>query len=79
MNTIPELMEACDQIWDQVISSQDKDMQAALHLLYNRMEHPMAFVSLVGETSSGKSTIINSLLGETLLPIGARPTTGVVT
>jgi len=30
-------------------------------------------LGVIGVTSSGKSTMINSLLGETLLPVGARP------
>ncbi|MFF6947178.1 dynamin family protein [Streptomyces iakyrus] len=36
-------------------------------------------VAVVGEFSSGKSTLINALLGEALLPAGALPTTDTVT
>lgn len=37
------------------------------------------YLTLLGETSSGKSTFANSLMLEDLLPVGAPATTGVVT
>ena len=48
-------------------------------MLMARLECPQAFVTLVGETSTGKTTLINSLLGMELLPVSAKPTTATVT
>lgn len=48
-------------------------------LLLGRLTLPQAYVTVVGETSTGKSSLINALLGQDVLPASARPTTGVVT
>ncbi len=48
-------------------------------LLDERISVPESFVVLLGETSSGKSTLINGLIGSEVLPVGAEPTTGSVT
>jgi hypothetical protein len=50
-----------------------------LRLLTQRIHRPDAFVSVVGETSTGKSTLINALLGAPILPAAAGPSTGTVT
>lgn len=56
-----------------------KDLLGAAHLLDERIRNPRSFVTLVGETSTGKSTLVNSLLGRRLIPASAGPTTAVVT
>ena len=50
-----------------------------LLLLTQRAHRPEAFVVVVGETSTGKSTLINGLLGARILPSAAGPSTGTVT
>lgn len=50
-----------------------------LLLLAQRAHRPEAFVVVVGETSTGKSTLINGLLGARILPSAAGPSTGTVT
>ena len=42
------------------------------------MDNPKSYVMLLGETSSGKSTILNGLLGCACLPAASSPTTGEV-
>lgn len=44
--------------------------------LYERISNPDAYVVFLGETSSGKTTMINGLLGGSVLPTRPRPTTG---
>jgi hypothetical protein len=55
------------------------DRRAAARLLGVRLRQPQSYVTLAGETSTGKSTLLNALLGENLLPVDAPPTTGLVT
>jgi energy-coupling factor transporter ATP-binding protein EcfA2 len=52
------------------------------NILYNfldeRISAPESFVVMLGETSSGKSTLVNGLLGSFELAVGASPTTGTI-
>lgn len=43
-----------------------------------RWQFPGFRLAFVGEFSRGKSTLINRLLGQDLLPVGVRPTTGTL-
>jgi hypothetical protein len=52
---------------------------AMLHAARDRAVRPTCRVVLVGEFSSGKSTLANTLLGQRLLAVGAVPTTAEVT
>lgn len=47
--------------------------------LYSRLKDPSSYVVFLGETSSGKSSIINGLLGENILPVSAAPSTASIT
>lgn len=47
--------------------------------LYERMQSPDSYVVFIGETSSGKSSIINGILDNPILPVSAIPTTGSIT
>lgn len=47
--------------------------------IFVAMNQPMFSVALVGEFSSGKSTLVNQLLHEELLPVGNLPTTSKLT
>ena len=46
--------------------------------LYDRISNPESYVVLLGETSSGKSSIINGLIGTQLLPTKASPSTASI-
>lgn len=47
--------------------------------LRSRVSEPQSFVTIIGESSSGKSTLMNSVFQKDILPVGVRPTTGTVT
>lgn len=51
----------------------------ALQRLSGKLRRDEFYVTLLGETSSGKSTLANSLMNDDLLPVSAPATTGVVT
>ncbi|MRJ07017.1 MAG: hypothetical protein C6I01_05810 [Epsilonproteobacteria bacterium] len=50
-----------------------------LEELKEELENYQPKVAVIGEFSAGKSTLINSLLGEKILPTGFRPTTTKIT
>lgn len=56
----------------------DTSRLSLARLIELRLRQPQAFVSIIGETSSGKSTIVNSLLSKPLLPVSVAPSTGTV-
>jgi GTPase SAR1 family protein len=47
-------------------------------LLHQRLGNPQSYVTLVGETSTGKSSLINGAFQAPFLPVSAEPTTGAV-
>ena len=55
------------------------DPAAALRERADRLEKGGLRLAIVGSRSRGKSTLINALLGEALLPMGKAPTTAVIT
>lgn len=57
----------------------DEERGALARLIWQRLALPQAYVTVVGETSTGKSSLINALLAQPVLPVSARPTTGIVT
>jgi predicted GTPase len=54
------------------------DLRTQVAALEARCSRPL-HLAVVGEFSSGKSTFVNALLGQRLLPDGPLPTTGVAT
>src|SRR6202162_1659050 len=48
-------------------------------LLAARVEQGLFYVACVGQFKRGKSTLLNALVGETILPVGVVPVTSVVT
>lgn len=56
-----------------------KEYLAVAQMLRKRLQQPHAFITVCGETSTGKSSLINGLLRDPLLPVAASPTTATVT
>jgi hypothetical protein len=57
----------------------DTGRGALARLIWQRLALPQAYVTVVGETSTGKSSLVNALLAKPVLPVSASPTTGIVT
>lgn len=67
-----------DSIEKVVNHVNQKEFSSLYEFLRERIEYPESFVTMIGETSSGKSSLINGLLGKELLYTGPQPTTGTV-
>ncbi len=65
------IQKLIDAIGDSELSTLSKFMRS-------RISYPESYVTMLGETSSGKTTLINGLLKERLLKTSAAPTTGSI-
>lgn len=55
------------------------ELAAQARALAERMREGLFYVACLGQFKRGKSTLLNALLGEPLLPVGVVPVTSVVT
>jgi GTP-binding protein EngB required for normal cell division len=55
------------------------EFRTPVALLLNRLEHPTFEIGLFGRVSSGKSSLLNHLLGAEVLPVGVTPVTAIPT
>jgi len=56
----------------------DQEIIDLSKFLKDRISHPDSFVAMLGETSSGKTTLLNGFLGVNLLYTSVQPSTGAV-
>lgn len=56
----------------------DNELSTLSKFMRSRIASPESYVTMLGETSGGKSTLINGLLQKKLLPTSAVPTTGAI-
>ena len=71
--------DALDLLTQLAEASQAGDITAEARALRERVLEGRFFVACLGQFKRGKSTLINALLGEALLPTGVPPVTSVVT
>lgn len=62
-----------------VNATKDDNIKALSSFLYERITHPDSYLVFLGETSCGKSSIINGFLNESILPVKATPSTAAIT
>ena len=80
MSTATESMTQISHELIQLLEQQEVgDALAVARLLYVRLRQPQAYVTVTGETSTGKSSLVNGLFQRQLLPVAARPTTATLT
>jgi GTPase SAR1 family protein len=72
-------VEHAGRLIDLFDAGKDPDRSAWAALIQQRLALPQAYVTVVGETSTGKSSLVNALLTKPVLPVSAKPTTGIVT
>lgn len=59
--------------------TENPEIEAMSKFLYERISHHDSYVVFLGETSSGKSSVINGLLRAPILPMKANPSTAAIT
>lgn len=68
------------EMLEQLVSmTENSEIETMSKFLYERIKHHDSYVVFLGETSSGKSSIINGLLGTPVLPMKANPSTAAIT
>ncbi|WP_442809191.1 dynamin family protein [Trinickia soli] len=72
-------MDGARQLAEILEAAGDERRSSFVRLILNRLSLPQAYVTVVGETSTGKSSLINALLAQDMLPVSGKPTTGIVT
>lgn len=72
-------LSGAGQLVELLEAAGDEERGAMARLIWQRLAFPQAYVTVVGETSTGKSSLVNALLVQPVLPVSARPTTGIVT
>ncbi len=77
MNT-SSLMQKYESIQKLVVATGDKELDSMSKFLRARIASPDSYVTMLGETSSGKTTLINGLLKKHILLTSASPTTGTI-
>lgn len=56
----------------------NEELSILSKFLRSRISTPESYVTMLGETSSGKSTLINGLINQRILKTSASPTTGAI-
>lgn len=74
-----KLMEKLDMLEPLLNAVGDEGLSQGARFLADRIADPESYITLLGETSSGKSTLINGLIGNSVLPAKTSPTTGAIT
>jgi hypothetical protein len=74
-----EILRLLQGVLELVREMRCEPEKRALQRLSGKLRRDEFYLTLLGETSSGKSTLANSLINDDLLPVSAPATTGVVT
>lgn len=79
MNNNFKLSNISNEVGEILQNAKNPAIYSAHQLLHSRIINPKSFITFIGETSSGKSTLINGIIKKSILPISAAPTTGTIT
>lgn len=77
-NLLERAAVICEDLLPIIEKLDDQDILSYGRLLFQRLHEYQAYVTVIGETSTGKSTLINGLFSRNLLPAKAKPTSGTV-
>ncbi len=79
MPGMTELREYADRLCDIARRLGNDTLIQTAAFLRQRIYQPDGYVALLGESCCGKSTVLNSMLGQGILPVSPLPSTGAVT
>ena len=68
----------CD-LCDVAKELENQELLQLSYFLRQRIYQPDSYVVFLGETCSGKSTVINGMIGRNILPVSGIPSTGAIT
>lgn len=78
-NAVRELVNLYPDVFsDEAIKTRLQDFQQAYEEATQRLANPTFRIATIGTTSSGKSTIVNALMGRRIAPIEAGEMSGGV-
>jgi hypothetical protein len=78
-NAVSDLVNSSPDVFtDPAIRSRLEDFRKAHQEATQRLAHPTLSIATIGTTSSGKSTVVNSLMGRRIAPIEAGEMSGGV-
>ncbi len=75
---LPAQVETNSQL-KQDLLREAEDLQAQIAAAQQRLQQPVLRLLVLGDVKRGKSTVLNALLGATVLPSAAHPCTAVIT
>ena len=73
-----ELVKKMDLVYSLCNDINNTKLIILAKFLKNRIDNPDSFVVFLGETSSGKSSILNGLMQEVVLYVSSSPSTGSI-
>lgn len=73
------LRTCVDRLYEIAERIDKQDLIQVAKFLRQRIYQPDGYVVFLGESCSGKSTIINSMIGQGILPVSSVPSTGAIT
>ena len=76
--TFSDLKKKHEIIQKLIDAINDEELSTLSKFMRSRISSPESYVTMLGETSSGKTTLINGLLNKRLLKTSAVPTTGAI-
>jgi len=74
-----KIIKATEETSKLLRKTEKKEFSTELIKIKKKITNPIFSIAVVGEFNRGKSTFINNLLGEDLLPTGELPTTALLT
>ncbi len=77
-NIMSHAAKICENILPEIEKFDDIELLTFARMLCLRLNNPQGYITVIGETSTGKSTLINGLFPRDILPARARPTSGTV-
>jgi GTP-binding protein EngB required for normal cell division len=73
------LQQEVASLWDVNHDDAEQPLRHSWDRIQEKWEHPIFRMMVVGQYKRGKSSFINALLGESVLPVGVLPLTSIIT